>query len=106
MSKKNKKIITYILLFFVVAILGFSAWFSARNFQFGGNEKVKEDALYYINEEILPKEDIEGKAKIAKIDRIIVGNYTHYILAHHQNGEIEGRRKKDGTYEFSINFNE
>lgn len=105
MDEKNRKLAVYILSSILIVVLIFSALLSARGFEFGGNKKIEEEALYYINEEILPKENIEGKADIARIDRIIFGDYTHYILAYHENGEIEGRRKEDGSYEFSTNFN-
>jgi len=65
-------------------------------------DKIEREALRYVNEEILPMEGLEPNAEIVEINRINEEDFTHYILINHKEVEIEGRRKKDGTYQFSV----
>lgn len=106
--KKEKKIKTvkYILITTLIVLFSFSVFASYRGFEVGGNDEVRDEALSYINNEILPDLEIETEAEITQIDRVLMGEYTHYIFAHHKEGRIEGRRRADGTYQFSVKLDE
>ncbi len=101
MEKFKNNIINFILLFSAGFFL-FSLFSSQLKLTGNEDKEIKKEALQYVNEEILPMEGLKPNAEIAQIDKITEDGFTHYILMHHEEVEIEGKRKEDGSYEFSV----
>lgn len=94
-----------IFLMVVIIVIAALSFFFNRGFSIDYND-IEKESLNYINNEILEKMEADNNARISQINRVLFGEYTHYITAHHEKGVIKGRRLKDGSYEFKVDFNQ